>query len=530
MYDLLIRHAKIVDGTGNPWFTGDVAIAGTTIAAVGRVTEEASRVIDAKGLCVCPGFIDVHAHGDFTPFDKTVVDYKLRQGITTEVNGNCGFSAAPVDPSTVELVKRSVEGFIAPEQGVPWNWRSLGEYLDSIAHAQLAINIAPLIGHGTLRAAVMGYEQRTPNAAERDRMQALMRESMQQGAFGLSTGLVYVPGTYAQTDEIIDIARVAARHGGLYATHMRNEGERLFEALDEAIQIGRQAEIPVQISHHKATGRPNHGKVRETLRRLEEERAHGLEITVDQYPYTAASTTLASVLPPWAQVGGVPQILERLRDPATRQEIKADITADPQHGDNMLRGCGWDEVLIASVKTARHKIYQGKHLQDIARMRGEEPLESVFNLLLDEECAVAMITFTMAEEDVRTVMRHPATMIGTDGIWSHGKPHPRIYGTYPRILGTYVREAHLLSLEEAVRKMTSFPAQKFGLWKKGLVRSGMDADLVIFDPDTIAERCTFQDPHQYPAGLPYVILNGQVVVDQERYTGMLAGLIVRKRG
>jgi N-acyl-D-amino-acid deacylase len=530
MYDLIIRNATVVDGTGNPWFRGDVAIAGTSIAAVGRVAGEASRVIDANSLCVCPGFIDVHAHGDFTPFDKAVVDYKLRQGITTEVNGNCGFSAAPVHPSTLGLVRRYVEGFIAPEQGVPWNWRSLGEYLDSIAQARLAINIAPLIGHGALRAAAMGYEQRAPSAAELDTMRALMRESMEQGAFGLSTGLVYVPGTYAQTDEIVDIAKVAARYGGLYATHMRNEGERLFEAFDEAIQIGRRAEIPVQISHHKAAGKPNHGKVSETLRRLDDERAHGLEITVDQYPYTAGSTTLASVLPPWAQDGGVPKILERLRDADTRREIRAAMAADPQHGENMIRGCSWDEILIASVKSARNKACEGKSLQQIGAMRGEEPLESVFNLLLDEECAVAMIMFTMAEEDVRTVMRHPATMIGTDGIWSHGKPHPRIYGTYPRILGTYVREQRLLSLEEAVRKMTSFPAQKFGLWKKGVVRQGMDADLVIFDPDTVAERSSFQDPHQYPAGLPYVILNGQVVVDQGRFTGTLAGTVVRKQG
>jgi N-acyl-D-amino-acid deacylase len=530
MYDLIIRNAKVIDGTGNPWFRGDVAVSGAAIAGVGRVTGEAARVIEANGLCVCPGFIDVHAHGDFTPFDKTVVDYKLRQGITTEVNGNCGFSAAPVHPSTVGLVRKYVEGFIAPEQGVPWNWRSLGEYLDSIAHARLAINIAPLIGHGALRAAAMGYEQRAPSLAELDTMKALMRESMEQGAFGLSTGLVYVPGTYAQTDEIIDIAKVAARYGGLYATHMRNEGEGLFEAFDEAIQIGWHAEIPVQISHHKAAGKPNHGKVRETLKRLEAERTHGLDITVDQYPYTASSTTLASVLPPSAQVGGVPKIVERLRDPSTRREIRATMVADPQHGENMIRGCNWDEILIASVKSARNKVCEGKSLQQIAEMRREEPLDSVFNLLLDEECAVAMIMFTMAEEDVRTVMRHPATMIGTDGIWSHGKPHPRIYGSYPRILGMYVRQERLVSLEEAVRKMTSFPAQKFGLWKKGIVRAGMDADVIIFDPDAITERSTFQDPHQYPVGLPYVILNGQVVVDQERYTGKLAGQVVKKQG
>src|SRR5262245_26648711 len=235
MYDLLIRNAKVVDGSGNPWFRGDVAVSGAAIAGVGRVTGEAARVIEANGLCVCTGFIDVHAHGDFTPFDKTIVDYKLRQGITTEVNGNCGFSAAPVHPSTVGLVRKYVEGFIAPEQGVPWNWRSLGEYLDSIARARLAINIAPLIGHGALRAAAMGYEQRAPSAAELDTMRALTHESMQQGAFGLSTGLVYAPGLYAHTEEIIEIARIAARYGGLYATHMRDEGERLFEAFEEAI-------------------------------------------------------------------------------------------------------------------------------------------------------------------------------------------------------------------------------------------------------------------------------------------------------
>jgi N-acyl-D-aspartate/D-glutamate deacylase len=528
MYDLLIRNARIIDGTGNPWFQGDIAIAGASVTAVGRVTGEASRVLDAAGLYVCPGFIDVHAHGDFTPFDKRVVDYKLRQGITTEVNGNCGFSAAPVHPATVSLVRRYVEGFIAPEQGVPWDWRSLGEYLDSIARAQMAINIAPLVGHGALRAAAMGYEQRAPSPAELETMKALMRESMQQGAFGLSTGLVYVPGSYAQTAEVIDIAKVAARDGGLYATHMRNEGEQLFKAFDEAIQIGRAAEIPVQISHHKASGKPNHGKVHQTLQRLEEERAHGLEITVDQYPYTASSTTLASVLPPWAQDGGVPKILARLQDAATRRQIKAAMAADPQHSEQMIRGCTWDEILIASVKSERNKACEGKSLQQIGATRGEDPLESVLNLLLEEECAVAMIMFTMAEEDVRTVMRHPATMIGTDGIWSHGKPHPRIYGTYPRILGRYVRDERLLSLEEAVRKMTSFPAQKFGLWNKGIVRQGMDADLVIFDAGTIAEQSSFQDPHQYPVGLPYVVLNGQVVVDQGRYTGQLAGKVVKK--
>src|ERR671936_7662 len=314
MYDVIIRNTRVVDGTGNPWFKADVALSGASIAAVGRVTGQASRVIDASDLCLCPGFIDVHAHGDFTPFDKTLVDYKLRQGITTEINGNCGFSAAPVDPSTVGLVRKYVEGFIAPEQGVPWNWRSLCEYLDSIAQARLAINIAPLIGHGALRAAAMGYEQRAPSAAELDTMRALMR----------------------------------------------NEGERLFEAFDEAIQIGWRAEIPVQISHHKAAGKPNHGKIRTTLARLEVERAQGLDITVDQYPYTAGSTTLASVLPPWAQVGGVPKILERLRDLALRRAIKADLAADPQHGENMIRGCDWDEILIDAVKSARNKTCEGK--------------------------------------------------------------------------------------------------------------------------------------------------------------------------
>ena len=525
MTDILIRNGRVIDGTGNPWFRGDVAISGGRIEYVGKARPEgASRVIDARDMCVCPGFIDMHAHPDLTVLYKDVQDYKLRQGITTEVAGNCGFTPAPLNPDTEEMLKRYI-AFITPPSGVSWAWRTFGDYLDVVDASSPSTNIAPLVGHGTVRIAVTGFDQRAPSDAELERMKALVDEAMRSGAFGLSTGLVYVPGTYAETGEIVELAKVAAQYGGIYATHMRNEGENLLESIAETIDIGRNAGLPVQVSHHKAVGSTNHGKVRDALALIKRTRAEGLDITIDQYPYRASSTTLQAVLPPWAQEGGVDQVMVRLEDAETRERVKDEVLNAV--GETRM-GATLDNVMISSLPGEANQRFIGRNIQEIGEMRGQDPVDAIFDLLLEERCAVAMVSFAMSEEDVRTVMVHPTMMVGTDGLYTPGNPHPRVYGTYPRILGRYVREEGLLTLEDAVRRMTSFPARKLGLEDKGVLRPGADADIVVFDPDAIIDKATFEEARQYPEGIEYVLVNGQVSVDGGRFTGETAGRVLRR--
>ena len=522
MADVIIRNGRVLDGSGNPWFWADVSVEAGRIHQVGRVDDHAPRQIDARGMIVCPGFIDIHTHADLTILHKEVQDYKLRQGITTEVSGNCGFTAAPLNPKTEELLKLYL-AFITPSSGVTWQWRTFADYLETVDTSKPATNMAPLVGHGTLRIAVMGFDQRDPTINEVDEMKALLEEGMQAGAFGMSTGLIYVPGTYAATEEIIELAKVASSYHGIYATHMRNEGAHLLESIEEAIRIGREANLPVQISHHKATGKDNHGKVKDSLALLESARSDGLDVTADQYPYVASSTTLQAILPPWAQEGGVDQVLQRLQDPDTRTKIRDDLLGPS--GETRTQA-SLDNVMISSVRTDANKRYVGLSLTDIGHLRNQDPADVAFDLLVEERCAVVMVGFVMAEEDVRAVMVHSTTMVGTDGLYSDGNPHPRVFGTYPRILGRYVREQKLMKLEEAVRKMTSFPAQKLGLTNKGVLRPGADADIVVFDPETVIDKATFQQARQYPDGIAYVLVNGQVSVDDGSFTGVTAGRVL----
>ena len=425
MADIIIRNGRVVDGMGNPWFPADVAIEGDRIQQVGRIEGQASTVIDAQDMCVCPGFIDMHAHPDLTILYKDVQDYKLRQGITTEVSGNCGFTAAPLNPETGEMLKRYM-AFITPPSGVSWGWRTFADYLNAVRSSGPATNLVPLVGHGTVRIAVMGFDQRTSSHQEMERMKSLVEETMSAGAFGISTGLVYVPGNYAETQEIVELAKVASRYGGIYATHMRNEGDRLIESIQEAIEIGRKGGLPVQISHHKASGRANHGKVKESLALLERTREEGLDITADQYPYHASSTTLQSVLPPWAQEGGVVEVVRRLQDAETRERLRSELLSPS--GETRM-GASLDNILVASLTTQDNQRLIGFSIKEISDLRNQDPIDAVFDLLVEEMCAVGMVAFSMSEEDVRTVMAHPTTIIGTDGLYSPGNPHPRVYGT-----------------------------------------------------------------------------------------------------
>ena len=385
--------------------------------------------------------------------------------------------------------------------------------------------MATCVGHGTVRAAVMGFEDRESSTKELEEMKHLVEESMLEGAFGISAGLVYVPGCYANVHELIEVSSVVAKCGGIFVVHLRNEGKNLVDALKEAITVGREAEIPVYISHHKVVGKEDWGKVNETLRIIDEERKRGLDITCDQYPYTAGSTMLSALIPPWGHRGGVEKLLERLKDEETRKKLREDMIRGLPDWIGHSKVAGWENILITYCK--KNKSIEGKTIAEIAEHEGKDPFNTTFDLLIEEEASPSMVIFHMSEIDVTTVMKHPSVMISTDGLLS-GKPHPRVYGTYPRILGRYVREERKLRLEEAVRKMTSLPAQRLGIWDRGLLREGMFADITIFDPEKIIDESTYEEPRRYPRGTLYILVNGEIALEKGQRKKILSGKVLRK--
>ena len=486
-FDLLIRRGSVIDGTGSPAVAADVAVRGDRIAAVGQVDGVALRTIDAAGLAVAPGFIDVHAHDDAAVM-TTPMDFKLMQGVTTDIVGNCGAGIAPAD----EPVRRALEaGFEATVLGPApeVTWRTFGEYMRAVEESRPALNVGCLVPHGVVRSCILARERRAPEAAELEAMRERVAEGMAAGALGLSTGLIYESGRYAETEEVIELAKAAAEYGGVYVTHMRNESAQLMEALAEAVRIGREAALPLQVSHHKASDPANWAKTRESIRYIEEQRAAGLDITFDVYPYTAGSTILAAM-------------------------THVQEEPDPEM------------VMVASVKGGPE--FEGKTLGQIAVALGTRPAEAVQRVLARDGGAVA-IFFMMDEADVERVISHPLCMIGSDGIPSPGgKPHPRLYGTFPRVLARYVREKRLLTLEEAARKMTSLPAGRFQLRQRGEIQAGWFADLVVFDPETVEDRATYEEPRQYPSGIEYVIVNGLVAAESGRQQAVRAGRVLRR--
>jgi N-acyl-D-aspartate/D-glutamate deacylase len=535
MFDIVIKGGRIIDGTGNPWFKADVCVKDGKIAKVGRLSHvNAEKVIDAKGLIVSPGFIDMHSHSDFSVIFNPKAESTIRQGVTTLVVGNCGMSLAPVNPAREDLLMRYISPFLPPGEKLEIKWSTFSEYLKHQEKFGVSSNIANLVGHGTVRIAVMGFEERTPTKEELGEMKMLVAEAMEAGAFGMSTGLIYPPGIYSKTEELIELAGVVAKYGGIYTSHIRGEGTTLIEAVKEAIEIGEEGKLPIEISHHKAAGKPQWGKSKETLRLMEEARERGVEVTCDQYPYKAGMTSLVTLLPPWAHQGGMNKLLERLRSPEEREKMRRNIEEGIPGWENFAASCGWENIYVSSVKTEKNKPLEGKNIAEIAKIMGKpDEFTALCELLLEEEGAATMVLFMMDEEDIRRIMKHPLSMVGSDswsvapyGILGVGKPHPRFYGTYPKILGEYVRENKTLSLEEAIRKMTSLPAQKIGLWNRGLLREGTWADIVIFNPDTVKDKATYQDPHQYPEGIEYVLVNGQIVVELGEHTGILTGKIL----
>jgi N-acyl-D-amino-acid deacylase len=490
-FDLLIKGGRVVDGTGAPARDADVGVSDGRIAAIGALDGDAGTVIDASGLVVAPGFIDVHSHDDTALLRDPLLDFKLAQGVTTVVCGNCGAGAAPANERLEAFYRRGVEGILGPVEA--FTWRSLGEFYDAVRAAKPSINAAFLVPHGALRVASMGWERRAPTPEELETMKTHLAEGMEAGAVGMSTGLIYPPGAFAETDELIELARVVARHGGIYVSHIRNEGEHLLDAVREAIRIGEEAGLPVQISHHKASGRTNWGKTKDSLPVIEEARARGLEVTIDVYPYTAASTALSALAP----------------------------------GGRLVREMDPHDIMIASVKY-QHE-FEGKRLDEIASMMDLPVEDATGKLLRDEENTPVAVMFVMEEGDVRRVLQHSTCMIGSDGIPSvTGKPHPRLYGTFPRVLGRYARDEGLLSLEQAVYKMTGLPAKTFRLADRGELREGAWADLVVFDQEAIADTATYEDPRRYPKGIAAVLVNGQVTVDEDGPSARQSGQVLAR--
>jgi N-acyl-D-amino-acid deacylase len=526
MLDLILRGGRIIDGTGSAWFFGDVGIQGDTIVALGDLRSmQAARVIDVAGAVVAPGFVDIHTHSDLSLLVNPRGESKIRQGVTTEVVGNCGISYAPLAGTAADFIAADMA-----EYQLPLTWRSMSEYMDELQGARPSLNVAVLIGLGLIRRGVVGDDDRPATPEEMDAMRALVAAGMADGAFGISSGLIYAPGCFADTAELTEMAKVAHQYGGFYATHMRNESDKLTEAVAEAIAIGEGSGAPVEISHHKAVGVLNWGKVKDSLALIEEARSRGVDVTCDQYPYTASATGLAESIPMWAHDGGREALLARLSDPVTRARI-----AQEAHDETMTLRKGWDKLILTSAGTPKYQHLEGKDFDQIGLILGLAPVEAMIEIVLASGATAGRVGFGMCEEDVAYVMRHPLTMIGSDGnaiapygLLSHGKPHPRSYGTFARVLGRYVRDLKVLPLEEAVRKMTSLPCRKLGLWDRGILRPGMKADITVFDPDTVADRADFVNPHQYADGVAYVIVNGTVVIDGGEHTGAHTGTVLRK--
>jgi len=527
MLDILIKDGQVVDGTGKPAFRADVGVADGRIAVVAEnVDQEATRVVEAQGLHVAPGFIDPHTHSDLTLLVDPHAESKIRQGVTTEVIGNCGFSPAPLQGAAVEEVRAK-----AKLLGLDVTWRNMSEYLDRLRNPGTALNVVALVGHNTVRGSVLGYDDIQPTPEQQAEMERVVAEAMEQGARGISTGLFYPPGFYAQTEEVIGLARAVARHGGVYASHIRSESDLLLESVAETIEIGEQAEVGVEIAHLKVAGYRNWGDVDRLVAMLEDAQARGVRLGCDQYPYNASNSWLACMLPYWAQAGGAKAVADRLRDPKVRVQLRRDWQENRAEWENRGQHRDWTDIVVSHCD-ARPEVL-GKNIAEIAEAEGKDPLEAAFDLIVVSEGQVACVWFDQSEDNVRTLMRHPLVVVGSDGssispqgVLGQSRPHPRSYGTFPRVLGRYVRQEGVLSLEEAVKKMTSTTAERFGLADRGVVCEGAWADLVLFDAKKVIDRASFMDPHRYPEGIPYVMVNGEIVVEQGNHTRALAGQVL----
>ncbi|HKZ10223.1 MAG TPA: D-aminoacylase [Rhodanobacteraceae bacterium] len=534
-YDLIVRNGRIIDGTGSPWYHGDVAIRDGRIVAIGRLADATARTtIDAKGEIVAPGFIDMLGQSELNILVAPSLPSKIYQGITTEITGE-GDSIAPLDDRIIENNQAGYQHL-----GITPTWRTLDGYFARLEKQGIGINLGTYVGATSIRRMVLGDDDVQPTPAQLQQMQALVAAAMKHGAMGLSSALQYAPAPYATTHELIALAQVASRYGGIYATHMRDEGNDEASALDEVFKIGREAHIPVEIFHLKAAGKANWGKIPGIIAAIDRARAEGLDVTADTYAYTAWGNSLASIVPPWAHAGGDAKLIARLRDPKTRARIKAyiqDPSKDNQWNNEWKEAPGPDGILVTSVGNPALRSLQGKRISDIAKAWHEDPLDAALDLLIKDDAATSVAVFGMDQADVTTVLKQPWVSICNDsegtepwGILGKAHPHPRAYGTFPQILQKYVGQQHVLTLPDAIRKFTSLPAQRMGLTQRGVIKVGMYADMVVFDPARVRDTATFERPNQLAKGMDYVIVNGTPVIADGKMTRALPGTVLRGPG
>ena len=533
-YDVLIRDGRLVDGTGNPWIYADLGVIGDRIAFIGHADPAviAKRTIDARGLVVAPGFIDMLGQSEWRLLIEPQAASKLTQGITTEVTGE-GDSIAPLDD---RLAKEAAEHF--SQQKLAVDWRTLDEYFRRLEIQGSGINLATFVGATQVRRMVIGDSDRAPTPEELARMEDMVGDAMYDGALGVSTSLLYAPAYYAKTDELIALARQAAKFGGLYATHIRNEADSELQALDEAFRIGREAHIPVEVWHLKVAGRQNWGKMQQIIDAIEKARASGVDVTADQYPYVASATSLSTVVPPKYHDGGTDALLRRLKDPQQRAAIRKELASlHPAYENLWLGSGGADGILVTSVLNPDLRKHQGKTIAQIAAAEHKDPFDALLDLVIADHDNVGAAYFEMTELDVRLAMQRPWVAVNNDseatspdGPFSYEHPHPRAYGTFPRSLGKYVREEKVLRLEDAIRKFTSLPAQRVKLPDRGLLRTGYFADITVFDPATVLDVATFEDPHRVSKGIEYVFVNGLLALEHGKVTGLLGGRPLRGPG
>ncbi len=535
-----------MDGTGNPWYFGDVAVKGNKIEKIGSIDSSLAReVIDAKGLVVAPGFVEIHSHADFVlPLDKhpKILEPLVRQGVTTIVTGNCGYSPAPINPKTIELLKIYTTFLQATD--LSWEWSDMKGYLDFIEKQGVAYNMIPLVSHGAIRIAIKGFEGGPATDSEKREMAKLAREAMEQGVFGLSCGLIYPPGMYSDTDELIAISKPLKDFGGVFTSHVRGSSETLLSATREIIRVGEQNEIGVEHSHFEAFGKEHWQKIDLALSLHDEARARGVDITFDVIPYIAANTTLLAVLPPWSLEGGVDKLIERLENKKLKSRINIDVEETVSGWPpwlpgawphNLVRATGWENIVIISVGSKANKHLEGKNLVEIGKGKKKTPFDAAVDLIIEEQGQVMALYFGVSgdmkgDEWLRKIISHPRASICTDAIITgRGLPHPATYGTFPKVLGYFCRDLRLFTMEEAVRKMTSANLQRFGIRDRGLIREECFADITIFDETIVSEKGTYLDPAHFPEGIKYVVINGTIVLQNSKYNSKLCGYVLRKR-
>ena len=532
-FDVVIRNGRVIDGTGSPWYRADVGVRDGRIAAIGDLANaSAQHEIDAAGLVVAPGFIDMLGQSELTLLVDPRAPSKIFQGITTEITGE-GESIAPLDSEMIAVNMPTYRRY-----GIDPDWRTLAEYFARLERQKIGINIGTYVGAASAREMVLGYGDRTPTPDELRRMEGLVEQAMREGALGVSTALQYPPAPYARTDELIALAAVAARYGGIYATHMRSEGDAEMAALDEVFRIAREARIRVEIFHLKTAGRSNWGKMPQVVARIDSARRAGLDVASDTYAYTAWANSFSAFVPPWAHDGGIDKLVERLKDPATRERIRHDMETPSDAWDNEWQEIpGPSAVLITSVNNPELRSIQGRRLSEIAREWGEDPIDALFDILVRDDARTSVAVFGMWDPDVELALRQPwvsidcdASAASPDGILGTEHPHPRAYGTFPRILRKFVREERVLTLPEAIRKFSALAAQRVGLADRGVVKRGLWADLVVFDPDSVTDLATFENPNQLAVGMRYVLVNGVPVIADGKMTGALSGKVLRGPG